>query len=251
MQPPINAPFVREATFISGVGPSIGARFLNVAVQDALADLYGALLGRSATLQVDDFLELAYPAGQLGALTILTNTNGAGTMSVAAVDPAAAGQHGVYNVLATNAAAYSFIADGARSHLSTFDFLFSAKVRVVARANLDTYANRGFTVGLFDTNEAAGTSCRFIAGNDEANWQVLVGSTKVDTLVPIVDGQFYDLQMARLGTSVTAYIDGAMVATVAHNVSMPTARRRLSSVSGGAAVGDGFGVDYFKIWSQR
>lgn len=250
MQPPINAPFVRDATFISGVGPSIGARFLNVAVQDGLADLYGALLGRSATLRLDEFLEPDFPAAQLGSLRIITNTNLPGTMRVAQVAPAAAGQHGVVGIFATAAAAWSFTADDATAHLGTFDFLWSAKARVVARANLDSYANRGFQVGLFDTNEAAATGCRFIAGSDEANWQVLVGATKVDTLVPIVDGQFYDLQMARLSTSVTAYIDGALVATVAHNVSMPTARRRVGTVGNGA-VGDGVALDYFKAWLQR
>lgn len=250
MQAPINAPFVRDATFISGVGPSIGARWLNVGVQDALADLYGAVLGRSATIRVDDFVDLDMPAGHLGQLRIITNTNLPGTMRVANVAGAAAGQHGIAQVLATAAAAWDFLAEDGRSHLGTFDFLFSAKAAVVDLGNLDTYANRGLQLGLFDTNEAAGTSCRFIAGNDEANWQVLVGATKVDTLIPVVDGQYYDLQMARLGTSVTAYIDGALVATVAHNVSMPTARRRVGT-KGNGAIGDGLLLDYFKAWMQR
>lgn len=249
MKTPIAYPFVRDATFVSGVGPSIGALHLNT-TQDGLADLYGALLGRSATLQLDDFTDLDMPAGKLGSLRVLTNVNLPGSMRVAIIDPTAAGQHGVAEVLATAAAAWSFLADGSRAHLSTLDFLFSAKAHVVTRANLDTYANRGFQVGLFDTNEAAGTSCRFIAGSNEANWQVLVGATKVDTLVPVVDGQYYDLQMARLSTSVTAYIDGAMVATVAHNVSMPTARRRVGTVGNGA-IGDGVRLDYFKAWMQR
>lgn len=250
MQPPINAPFVRDATFISGVGPSIGARFLNVAVQDGLADLYGALLGRSATLQLDDFLEVDFPPQQLGSLRIVTNTNGAGTMRIAQVAPTAAGQHGVVAIYANNAAAWSFTADDATAHISTFDWLYSARARVVAKASLDTVGNRGFQVGFFDTNEAAATSARFIAGSDEANWQVLVGATQVDTLIPIVDGQWYELQMVRLSTSVTAYIDGALVATVAHNVSMPTARRRVGTVGNGA-VGDGVALDYFKAWLQR
>jgi hypothetical protein len=111
-------------------------------------------------------------------------------------------------------------------------------------------ANLGLQLGIFDQIEAAATSCRFVAGSDEANWQVIVGSTVVDTLIPIVDGQFYDLQMARLDTNVTAYIDGALVATVAHNVSMPEARRRVGT-KGNGAVGDGVALDYFKAWFAR
>lgn len=249
MQPPINAPFVRDATFISGVGPSIGARFLNVGVQDALADLYGATLGRSATMRGDEFLDLSYPAGQLGTMRVIRNTNLPGTMRVGAA-AGAAGLHGVAQVLATAAAAWEFLADDASAHLATFDFLFSSKAAVVTRASLDTVANRGFQIGIFDTNEAAGSSCRFLAGSNLANWQVLVGATLVDTLIPVVDGQYYDMQMTRLGTSVTAYIDGALVATVAHNVVMADARRRVGT-KGNGAIGDGVALDYFKAWYQR
>lgn len=250
MQPPINAPFVRDATFVSGVGPSIGARFLNVAVQDGLADLYGALLGRSATLRLDDFLDVDFPAAQLGSLRILTNTNGAGTLRVAQQAPVVVGEHGVAGVLATNAAVWNFDAQDAQLQLDTRDFLFSTKAQVVTLASLDIVANLGLQLGIFDQIEAAATSCRFVAGSDEANWQVLVGATLVDTLIPIVDGQWYELQMVRLSASVTAYIDGALVATVAHNVAMPEARRRVGT-KGNGAVDDGIKLDYFKAWFGR
>lgn len=249
MNTPISFPFVRDATFISGVGPSIGATFLNGA-QDGLSDLYGALLGRSATLRLDEFLDPDFAAAQLGSLRILTNTNAPGTLRVEQQAPAVIGEHGVVGILATNAAAWSFNAEDAVADLNVADFLFSVKVKVVALASLDTVANLGLQLGIFDQIEAAATSCRFVAGSDEANWQVIVGSTVVDTLIPIVDGQFYDLQMVRLDTSVTAYIDGALVATVAHNVPMPEARRRVGT-KGNGAVGDGVALDYFKAWFAR
>lgn len=250
MQNPISYPFVRDATFISGVGPSIGASFLNLG-QDALTDLYGPLLGRSATWEHDDFEELAWPPGMLGRLSILTNTNGGGTMLSLPLAPTAAGEHGIVEVLATNAASYSFNAEGAQANLDDFDFLFSAKVQIVTLANLESVGNRGFQIGLFSDNEGAATSCRFLAGNDEANWIARVGSTDTDTGIPVVDGQWYDLQMCRLSTNVLSYIDGALVATTAHNVAMNTARRRVGSISPGAAVGDGFRLDHFKNWMQR
>ncbi len=249
MQTPISYPFVDFAIWVPGVGPSISADFLQK-TQRGLGDIYGALMGRSATIEEDDFSELAWPVGQLGKLSITTNTNVPGTMKVEALDPAAQGEHGVARVTATNAAAFNFLADGARSHLGLFDWLFSAKVAVINRTRLDTVANRGWQAGLFDTNEAAGRSCRFLLGNDQANWHVLIGATLIDTGVAYT-ASFTDLQMSRINGAVTAYINGALVATVNHNTSMTLVRRRVGTISPAANVGDGFSADYFRAWYAR
>lgn len=158
----------------------------------------------------------------------------------------------MHSVLSTLAASYTFLAEGNRSHLSTFDWAFSAKVMITTKANLDTVANRGFEIGLMDQVEATATACRFIAGNDQANWQVLIGATLTNSGVAASDSTWYDLQMVRLSQSVTAYINGALVATTAHNVNMSRTRRRIGAVSpGAAAAGEGFRADYFRAWFKR
>lgn len=249
MRTPIQYPFARYATWIAAVGPSITAEFLNL-TEDGLGDMYGALLGRSATWRADEFLERNHPPGQLGGLTISVNTNAPGTMRIAEVIPSTSNEHGLVKVVATNAGSYNFLADDAFSLLDTFDFVWSARVLLTDVTVLSTVGSRGFQVGLFDTNEAAATSCRFVAGSDELNWQAEVGAFTVDTGVAVTNG-WVDLQMARINGLVTGYIDGALVSSTAHAVAMPTARRRVGSVSPGAAVGDGFQLDYFRLWMAR
>lgn len=249
MQTPIQYPFTDFATWIAGVGPSISADFLSK-TQRGLSDLYGALLGRSATLEVDEFAELNLVPGRLGQLQILTNTNPPGTMRVHPYTLTNVGEQGVAQVQALAAGAFSFSAEGAENHLGLFDWLFSVKLRSVDISRLDVVGNRGFAVGLLDQVEGTATSARFLLGNDQANWQVLVGATLVDTGVAFTN-TFHDLQMARISGAVTAYIDGALVATVAHNVAMPRSRRRIATTSPGGNVGDGFAVDYFRAWYAR
>lgn len=246
MKTPISYPFVRDATFISGVGPSIAALFLNTS-QDGLADLYGALLGRSATLELDDFSEISGPMGKLGSLDVNANVNGAGTMRIGSVAPVAAGEHGIWQVIANLAASFNFSAVGHTSHIGPFDFVCSSRVVITSHASLDTVANRGFQIGIF----SFGAPVLFVAGNNLANWQLIVAATVVDTGVPVVAGRFTDLQLARLSGNVTAYIDGALVGTVAHNVVMNSCQRVVGVKSPGANVGEGFGIDYLKAWYQR
>lgn len=249
MQTPIQYPFTDYATWIAGVGPSISADFLSK-TQRGMAELYGALIGRAATIERDEFDTRSFPAGRLGSMQVLTNTNPPGTMQVGPYTLTNVGEQGVVQVLANAAAAFTFDAQGADNHLGLFDWLFSVKLRSIDLSRLDTVANKGLQVGLMDQVEASGTSCRFLLGNDSPNWQVLIGATLIDTGVAFTN-TFHDLQMARLSGAVTAYIDGALVATVAHNVAMPRARRRVGATSPGANIGDGMCLDYFRAWYAR
>jgi hypothetical protein len=248
MKTPIAYPFVRDASFVSGVGPAIGAAFLNTG-QDALGDLYGALLGRSATMEGEDYGALD---ADLGGLTVLTNTNGGGTFHVGNQTPAAAGEHGVLGVLTTVAAAATFNAESGQMSLDVLDFVWSAKVKLTGRARLDLVGNNGFRIGLQNPPDGIAKNFTFIAGNDQANWQyVIAGSGVTNTGVAATDGTWYDLQIARIGQSATAYINGALVGTVAANITLPIARRKIEIKSPGANVSDGLAIDYFRVWYQR
>lgn len=248
MRLPVQYPFVRDASFVSGVGPAIGSDFLNNS-QDALVDLYGAFLGRAASLEWDEFTTVQ---PSMGNLTVITNTNGGGSFHIGQQTPAAAGEHGVMGVLANVAAAGTFDAQGAPFYLDTLDFLWSARVQLTGKARMDLAGNNGFRIGIQNPPDGLAKNFTFIAGNDKANWQyVIAGSGLVDTGVAATDGTWYDLQIARISQSAKAYINGALVGTVAANISLTTARRKVEMIFPGANVADGLKIDYFKLWGDR
>jgi hypothetical protein len=117
---------------------------------------------------------------------------------------------------------------------------------------MDLAGNNGFRIGVQNPPDGLAKNFTFIAGNDKANWQyVIAGSGLVDTGVAATDGTWYDLQIARISQSGKAYINGALVGTVAANISLTTARRKVEMIFPGANVADGLKIDYFKLWGDR
>lgn len=253
MRNPIQYPFVRDATFVAGVGPSIGAAFLNL-TQDALGDLFGALLGRSCSLVCDEFTEALFPVGAFGGLRIFTALNGAGSLSVYPTPTATNTPDpglGVWNVRTTQAAqAWHFQAVDPPIAQGLLDFGGSGRVKITSRAALDTAANGGFSFGFLSSVSADTVQLR--AGSDEANWIFAVNATNVDTGVAVQNNTWVDLQIWRVNQTFLAYINGALVATVAGNLNLPGLARHLRSRGPSAgAGGDGFSIDYFKAIYAR
>lgn len=242
-------PFVDYANWTDGVGPAIDEDFLK-RTQRGLVDLYGALVARSAAIECDDFTGREPGLGQL---TTLTNTNGGGSFKIAYVAPAAAGDYGLTQIVATNAAAGSFNAEGGALWLDQADFVWSARLKLTGKANLDLAGNNGFRIGLQNPPDGLALNATFVAGSDKANWQyVIAGSGLTDTGIAASDGTWYELQMARINGSCMAFINGSIVGTVAFAFNLTTLRRKVQIVSGGLAVGDGVSAfDYFKLWVSR
>lgn len=245
MNNPIAYPFVRYATF-SPLGPSIGSLFLNQ-TEDALGDLYGALLGRSAMLVCDEFLEPSFAPGAFGKLRVITNTNGVFSCALApsaGPDPGL----GVWSALPVRAAtAFHFQAADPQLDQSTRDFLFSARVMIVRRSILESVANSGFSVGIVSGAEVVAIRC----GSGSFFWNVVAGATTVATQATVTDGAWVDLQLCRISGVVTAYINGALVATVNYATGFPQAQRHLRCRSPQADAGEGYFIDYFKTLYLR
>lgn len=243
MKRPSQFPNVPYATFIDGVGPSIAAPYLNPS-QEGLADLIGMTFGRSASYIADEFTTLVYHTAAREKFETWIAVNANSNWRV----PTAVGQHGVLGVFAVAAGAMQHLLLDAQYGIGTFDLTVSMRVAIDARAELDILANLGWFGGLRDT---APSDVLFVAGNDSPNWQVKIGAVLSNTGVPIVDGRFYDLQIARENGTAYAYIDGALVVTQAFGDNLTQANRQLGITSPAASANKGYAVDYHRLYLQR
>lgn len=238
-----NVPY---ASFVDGIGPSVNSEFLN-SLQEGLADIVGATFGRSATLLTDEFEELSWPAGKAGNFSVAINLNG--THATAA--PLGVGDHGLLKANAVAAGAFEYTLNDASSWLGTFDFSFSGKALVEDRAILNSVGSRGFLIGLRNPPAALGLEAAFVAGSDQANWQVLIGTSVTDSGIPVVNGAFRRFQICRKNGTIFAFIDGVLIAMAAFPNPLTNVIREIRINAPTAGAGQGFIVDYHRVWYQR
>jgi len=243
MKRPSQFPNVPYATFIDSVGPSIDAPYLNPS-QEGLADLIGMTFGRSASCVADEFTTLVYHTAAREKFETWIAVNANSNRRV----PTAVGQHGVLGVFAVAAGAMQHLLQDAQYWVGTFDLTVSMRVAIDARAELDILANLGWFGGLRDT---APSDVLFVAGNDSANWHTQIGAVLTDTGVPIVDGRFYDLQIARENGTAYAYIDGALVVTQVYGDNLTQTNRQMGITCPAATINKGYAVDYHRLYIQR
>jgi len=238
-----NVPY---ASFVDGIGPSVNSEFLN-GLQEGLADLVGATFGRSATLITDEFEELSWPAGRAGKFSVAINLNG----THATTPPLGVGDHGLLKASAVATSAFNYTLNDAPSWLGTFDFAFSGKALVEDRASLASIGASGFLIGLRNPPAALALEASFVAGSDNANWQVLVGAVLIDTGIPVVNGAFRRFQLCRKNGTIYAFIDGVLVATAAFPNAFTNLIREIRISAPSATAGQGFVADYHRVWYQR
>lgn len=244
MKRPDQWPNVPFAAFVDTVGPAITEAFLNP-LQQGFQDISGALYGVSATIISDEFNELSYAAGKVGQFDIVTSTN----TTINSHLPFGLGQNGIWRISATATALMAWTALDAANWIEGFDFLFSGKVRIDARAELDVVAAPGFEIGLRDV--VVPSLATFAAGSDSLNWFVYLDAVAYDTGIPVVNGRFYELQLARINGTAYAFIDGVLVVTAAYTTALQAVFRSMLIRSPGATIGNGFYVDYHRVWLQR
>lgn len=244
MERPDQWPNVPYATFVDTIGPAINSEFLNK-LQRGFQDTAGGLYQRSATILTDEFSEITYATNKFGLFDIIAATN----TTLTPDSPLGISQHGVWHVRATATANFIFLALDAEAWIGTFDFTFSGKVRIDARAELDTAATPGFSIGMRD--QIVPSLAYFAAGSDTANWILFLDLVAYDTGVPVVDGVFYELQLCRINETAYAFIDGVLVVTASYTTDLRNLRRVVSITAPGATAGNGFYIDYHRIWYQR
>lgn len=244
MKRPEQWPNTPYAAFVDGIGPSIDSGYLNQN-QEGMSDLAGMLFQRSATLVTDEFVQLTYPVGYFGSLVTFAGFNYTYNWRV----PTASNQHGVWATFATANGAYSNVLVDAMYWIGLKDYTFSVRACVDNRAALDTLFGNGFVIGINDSSILSETV--FVAGTDQPNWHVRIAATSLDTGVPIVDGRFYDLQIARIDQIAYVYIDGALRLTVAYPDDLRQATRIVRVNSPAMAINQGAALDYFRLAIMR
>lgn len=244
MKRPSEYPNVPVNNYIDNVGPSVKAEFLNP-TQEGLSDLIGMMFGRSATCVIDDFTELTYGPVARGKFSTVLSLNASSDWRA----PTAANQHGVLGVTATAAGPVNHILADAQYGIGQVDFTVSMRACLDDRASLDTVANLGWYGGLRDG--VIPSDAIFVAGNDSPNWHVRIGAVLTDCAVAIVDGRFYDLQIARINQTAYAYIDGALVLTQAYPDNLVNANRQLQLSSPAMPINKGYAVDYHRLGIRR
>jgi len=245
METPDRYPNVPYAAFVDSVGPAINAEFLNL-TEEGLQDIIGGLWGRSAALLRDEYTERSYPAGKFGTFEVITATN----VNKFQAAPGAPGVMGEWGVSCAVPGVSTWLAIDNENYIDTFDFTLSIKVRVDAHAELDVAAVPGFGIGLTDLTVLA-DMVKFVAGSNLVNWQVNLNGVLFDTGIPVVDGQYYELQIARKNGAITAYIDGVVVFTGPYATSLvDTCRIQQMNLAAGTT-GNGYQIDYFHAILMR
>lgn len=244
MKRPSEYPNTPYAAYVDGIGPAVDAPFLNL-TEEGLADLIGSLWGRSATCVADEFTEVNYFTSGRGKFAPTISINAASNWRV----PTGANQHGILGVYAFAAGAATHLLQDALYGVGTVDFTVSMRICLDDRANLDTLANLGWFGGLRDA--VIPSDVLFVAGNDSPNWHVRIGAVLTDSLVPIVDGRFYDLQIARINQTAYAYIDGALVLTQAYPDNLLNVNRQMQFTSPAMPINKGYAVDYHRLGIKR
>lgn len=248
---PTQPPFARYASYLNDVGPAPDEVLLN-GEQDYIAWLYGALMGRSAYLGKCDFEKTFYGSGMFGDLDVLTNTNGAATMATGAAQALIQGEHGVWQCLTNTTSAWDFEAADTPCFVGDIDFLFNAKVKLVALAQLESVAADGFHIGLGDVSS---TWPFFVCGNDKADWRCVLNGVETGSGVAVTDGDWFDLQITRAGVNFYFWINGVQVVATSLALTLdPTVNRvsrYLRCAGPGASVGQGFYIDRIDLSAQR
>jgi len=205
---PTRRPFVREITFVDGIGPPPYVWFDET--QEHIGGLAQSSLGWSASCDSEEFEQNYVTAGYFGRMIV---TRDVGLSSVGPVSPVEVGEHGVWQYQA-NAMPFAYTAEGGRYSLDG-DFLLTAKVKIVAPGGLDPAQDRGFVVGLGPIAGMGQFPC-IACGGDKANWQALYSpdpnSAQVadDTGIPCVAGRWYRLQISRVAGAVRFFVNGAL-----------------------------------------
>lgn len=207
---PQRQPYVRSLSFVDGKGPPPWDYFDQL--QDHQAAYFGALCGRRASADADEFTESWFRAGYLGRMQIGSNIGM--TVSPAAT-PDTVGIHGAASVLG-GTGSLSFMASGAKYGLDA-DFLLTVKIKPVGVQDLDTAEQHGLVVGLGQQG-LYGAYPSFAAGSDTDTWRTLWAPDLVsmpqveDTGIPIVSATWYRLQISRVAGAVRWFINGQRVA---------------------------------------
>lgn len=245
---PLAYPYVRAQTYVDGGGAVLADEFYNP-TEDALARLFGAQMGLSTSISVEEFdkrTSVVSTAGlafgqQLWIDNIIPSANVQATTAAAL----AAGDAGVW-LASSLGGACLFVAYDAPCYLGTADFIWTCRVRTSGLARLATVANGGVVIGL--ANDAVLPN--FIAGKDQPNWQYQIAGTVTDSGVAVADGTWYVLIIARKAGTVTWYIKSgsgalAAVGSAAYAVGITSARRyiQFTDTAGTSLVGDGLFVD--------
>lgn len=251
---PLAYPYDRAATYTDGGAVVTAGQFYNP-TQDVIAALYGAATGISFSICTEEFERISPGTVTAGAqfgteLQLQTTTNSA-AVSAAAV---AAGDHGIWRTATVAGGASDTIAQDNTNFVGTADFIWTARVRILSRANLETIANEGFVLGL---GTVASAFPVFVLGSDDTNWQAVANGVTTDTGVAAVDDTWTWLIIARRSGTVYFYIAvGAAALAQVHSqafaLSFTSCRRytRWRNNAGGAAA-DYVLYDHFSRGIQR
>lgn len=262
---PTRTPFVRDRSFIASRPPVPDEYFDRV--QDHLVARAQAALGWGWSAATEDFDNDVYPTGYVGDLRLLQGGFGVTAAPAGAADLTLRGDYGVWKFL-SGGLPYFAILQSAPSNLGGGDFLWTARVKVLARAGLNVLGDLGFHLGL---SQKADSLPAFAAGSDVETWHVfarerddvtpLPAPRFFDTGVPLRDGRWYELQISRVRGAVRWAINGALVhITVGGELregiylpdEMSPARRYLQIRRwAGGPPGDGFHIDYFHCFRKR
>lgn len=191
---PVSYPYTRVQNYTDGAPPKVLSDEFYNPTQDHLATLFGAFIGQSHSIRTEEFERESggiLTAGPFGTELSIATASNARTFSIAA---GLAGEHGVWRAQVIADAGFDFIARDNSCFVGSRQFIWVAKVKLGARARLDTVANEGFILGLNDTSTGLPS---FVAGKDKPNWQAFVGMTFFDTGIPVVDDEWVWLFITR------------------------------------------------------
>mgnify|MGYP000867999060 FL=1 len=200
---PLDFPYVRAATYTDGGAVVTASAFYNP-VQDVIAALFGASTGISFSICTEEFETISPCTVTAGAafglqLQMQTTTNSEAASAAAL----AAGDHGIWRSQTVANGASDFIVRDGTNFVGTADSIWTARVRILARARLETVGNEGFVLGMGDV--ASGFPV-FVAGSDDAHWQAIANGVQTDTGVAVVDDTWTWLIIARRAGTVYWYI---------------------------------------------
>jgi hypothetical protein len=159
-------------------------------------------------------------------------------------------------------AAHDIIVKDGDNFVGDRQFIWTARVRFLGRANFETRANEGVVVGMWGA--AGGTNPAFRSGSAHATWWAYyndAGDIYIDTGVQMLDDTWYTLIIARSSTDnkLRYYIGTGIAAptlkatsTAAYTASITSCRRfvRCRGTAGSAA-GDGVYIDKFSAGIER
>jgi hypothetical protein len=150
---------------------------------------------------------------------------------------------------------------GRGSYIGTGDFYMRTVLRIVDKAKigvvhtntaLAALTSPGLFVGLTD---AGTSSVGIVAGNDEANWQVLFGGSlhDVGSDGAITNNTFYKLELERIAGTITMSVNGTVVYTASTGLSyvkaVPTIM--VTGLDTLGALGEAVTVDEFRLSFPR